>query len=343
MEKIRELLKGLTEIIAPSGMEKTAHSDVISLCQGSFDEAYTDKAGNLVLVKKSKLENAPRIMLDAHLDEIGFIVTEICDRGFLRVSRMGGINTRILPSSEVIICGKKRINGVFTSVPPHIAKMKKNPDSVPGLNELYIDTGYCKEELEKIVKIGDRAVNKGDFLELKNNYVVSKSLDNRASVCALLDMLSYVANDKLKMDVYVVLSAREETGEMSAKCAAYDIKPDYAIIIDVNFASAEYLDSRETISCGKGPSVDFSGATDKELTNKLLELSTICKSPCQLIAEARSTGTNNEKIMLTENGVKTAVMSIPIKFMHSYSEILCLDDIRALSDILLAAVYGGIL
>lgn len=343
MEKIRGLLKALTEIIAPSGNEASSHKEVISLCDGYYDEAYTDKAGNLVIVKKSNIENAPKIMLDAHLDEIGFVVSEILDGGFLRVSRVGGINTRILPSSEVIICGKERIKGIFSSIPPHLARMKKDKKSTPELSDLFIDTGYSRESLEKIVRIGDRVVNRGDFMELKNNFVTAKSLDNRASVCALLDMLSYVDKDKLKADIYIVLSSSEETGVMCAKSAVYDIRPDYVIVIDVNFAKASYLDSSCTIKCGDGPSVDFSGATDKALTNKLIELCVLCKLPCQRIVESGSTGTNNEKILKSPHDVPTAVMSIPLKFMHSYSEIVCLDDIRALSDILLAVAYGGVL
>ncbi|MBQ8163642.1 MAG: hypothetical protein IJZ93_04680 [Clostridia bacterium] len=338
MEKIKELLKGLTDIIAVSGTEKNAHADVIALCDGIFDETYTDKVGNLIMVKRSNKPNAPRLMLDAHLDEIGFCVTEILDGGFLRVSALGGINIRILPSSEVTVCGKQKIYGVFTSVPPHLSR-GKSQKGVPELNDLLIDTGCSKSELEKIVSVGDRAVCKGELFEMANDYVVSKSLDDRACACAIIDASKNADKDKLEFDLYVVLSAHEETGNMLARVAAYDIDPDIAIITDVNFARANGLKKRETIECEKGPSVDISSSSDRALSRRILEIARLYKLDCQTIVEVSSTGTNNERIMLSKEGVRTAVMSIPLKFMHSYSEMVNLKDIATLSDILLAIAY----
>ncbi len=338
MKKIKELLKGLTDIVAVSGKEKDAHTEVLALCEGVFDETYTDKVGNLVMIKRSIKKNASRLMLDAHLDEIGFCVTKILDGGFLKVSALGGVNTRILPSSEVVICGKEKIRGVFSSVPPHLSR-GKNEKGTPELKDLFVDTGYTKQELEKIVSIGDRAACRGELYELSNSYVVSKSLDNRSCACALIDMASRAERDKLEYDLYVVLSAHEETGNMLARVAAYDIKPDIAIITDVNFAREHGLKSRETIECEKGPSVDISSSTDRDISRRILDIASLCKLDCQTVVEVSSTGTNNERIMLSREGVKTAVMSIPLKFMHSYSEIVNLKDIETLSDILLAFAY----
>lgn len=338
MTQIKEMLKELCSLPSVSGYEHMSNTVILNKYGKYFDKSYIDSFGNSVFFKKSAKENAPTIQIDAHFDEIGFMVTKIEDGGFLRVCNIGGIDTRILPSSEVTIHGKKSIYGVVCSTPPHLQTASSSKKS-PKMEDILIDTGYSKEELEKIVSIGDVCEFKFEFVEVENNCVISKSLDDKACVCACLDALINIDPERLNFNVYLTVSAEEETGKDGARLVSYDINPDFAIITDVNFAHGVGIKKSESIEIGKGASVDISALSSRSFSRNILKLAKENNKPVQVICEPSATGTNNELVMISGVGVKSAVMSIPLKSMHTSCELVCLDDIKSLSEILTLILY----
>ncbi len=331
MEKIREILKALVSCPVISGREMDEFKAVNQLCAPYFDMIELDKVGNIILAKLTGRDDAPRLMLDAHFDVIGLMVTKIHENGFLSVCGIGGIDTRILPSTEVTVHGKEKVYGVIVSTPPHL---KSADSTVPKMDSILIDTGYKKEELEKLVSPGDMITLNGEYTELQNNYVLSSFLDNRscatACICAVADM----KREDMAYDTYVVISSGEETGRMKTRVACFNIEPDLVITTDVNFASQPEIEKRHSIECRKGPSVDISVLTDRELSRGILRLAKENNIPCQVIVEAKGTGTNNDILSITGKGARNAVLSLPLKSMHTTCECVNLEDIKHLSNLL---------
>lgn len=336
MEEIKKTLYALCSEMTVSGFEYRAEEKIRELCRGIFDEVKRDGLGSYMMVKKSRLENAPRLLIDAHFDTVGMMVTDIYDKGFLGVVAIGGLDTRVLPATEVTVYGTKEIYGVITSTPPHLRKAGK--DSAPQLSELYVDTGYSKEELEKIVSIGDPVGYRFMFTEMANNFITTSGLDDKACVCAILEAMKGIDPSELKYDVYVTISAQEETGKNGSARMSFDINPDIALTTDVNFASGDGTPDHECIRCGGGASVDISSLTDKRLTRSIIALLKEKGIKHQLICEPGRTYTNNDGLLIGAKGARTAVFSIPLRNMHTPCETVKLDDIKSLAEILSAIV-----
>lgn len=337
MEYLKKTLSSLCSLMTLSGFEKRSKRELFAIAEELFDESYEDSFGNFVFVKHALDKDAPRLMIDAHFDRVGLMVTGIKDGGFVSVVNVGGLDTRILPSEEVVIYGNKEVYGIISSIPPHLKK-GEDAHSAPKMSELYVDTGYSKEELEKIVSIGDPIIFKGELDELIGDRVCAPSLDNKACVCAALDAIRRTDASRLRYNVYVTVSAQEETGKCGAALCAYKIKPDIAIITDVNFGASEGDVGFDTIECGEGASVDVSALVDRRLTRSVIKLLTDKGLKHQIIAESSSTYTNNELISVTGTGVPTVLMSVPLRFMHTPVELVDLKDIRSLSDALLTVM-----
>ena len=340
MNELTNMLSELCAFPSVSGRERASREGIIALASPYFDEIREDSFGNLLLIKKSARENAPKLMLDAHFDEVGMMVSELHEGGFLSVCAIGGLDTRVLSATEVTIYGKREIYGVISSVPPHI--IGRGSASAPKMNELYIDTGYDLDTLKEIVSVGDVVEFKAGLITLENNRVVSKSLDDKACVCALITTAMLCEADKLTFDLYVTLSAQEETGKNGARLVAYEIEPDIAIITDVNFARDEGVEETDSIEISKGAGIDISSFTNIPLTRKIMQILDRAKIPYQKICEPSRTSTNNDGVSICGKGVRTALMSIPLSSMHTPSEVVCLDDIISMSRILLEIAYTPI-
>ena len=335
MESIKERLERLCSLQSVSG-----HEALIDALTGEerqlLDSCTVDRMGNLILFKKSNKENPKKLLIDAHLDIVGFMVTGI-NESFLTVVNVGGLDTRVLPATHVKVFGKRVIDGVITSTPPHL---RIGGPKLPKIDELMIDTGIPEKELCEIVSIGDIAMYKPYFRSLQNDNVCGVGLDDKACACACIDFILNAERDLLSYDTYVVLSAQEETGKCGAARAAFEIKPDIGIVTDVNFARGEGISERESIECEKGASVDISSLTDRRLTKNIISLLKSQNIDFQLVCEPSYTGTNNDALSISGEGVRTALMSIPLKGMHSPSEIVNIKDIMSLSQILKAVAYA---
>ena len=336
MEKIKRMLLALCDEMTVSGYERRAQGKIIEMCQGAFDQVETDFLGNILLLKRSTRRSPKKLLIDCHLDNVGMMVTDIKKGGFLSIVNVGGLDTRVLPATEVTVYGRKPIYGLITSTPPHL--VNKSQDSVPKLSELYVDTGYSKEELEKIVEIGDPVGYRFVATEMENGYITAPGLDDKACICGVIDAVSKMDSEKLAYDVYVTISAQEETGKNGSARAAFRINPDIAITTDVNFAKGDGTPDYESIKCREGASVDVSSLCDKALTRNIIKLLKDKGIKHQIICEPGRTCTNNEGLLMGGLGARTAVLSVPLKNMHTPSETVNLGDILSLSQILCAVV-----
>ena len=332
MEKLKELIISLSSLMSISGSERYDRDTLVSLVGPYFDGYECDAIGNHIFVKRCGRENAPKILVDAHYDEIGMLVTDIKEGGFLTVTSVGGLDTRIMQASEVIIYGKEKIYGVVASTPPHLQK-PGDSKKLKKVEELLIDTGYSKEELLEIAPIGTPVGFAPIYTELLANQIAGKGFDDKSCGACAVRGIADAKREELAGDVYLILSSREEIGLVGARTGAYAIDPDYAVVLDVNFATTPDTKKDNTIALGEGPSISYSALTDRKLTKDIISLASEKGIKLQTIVEATNTGTNGNVIGLTRFGVPSAVLSLPLKSMHTYNEVISLEDAMELASL----------
>lgn len=347
--ELENLIIDMCSLMSVSGYETYDRAALLDLIGGSFDECLEDGVGNQVFVRRCGRPGAPHIMLDAHMDEIGMIVSEILDGGFVRVVNVGGLDTRILQAAEVVIYGTQPIHAVVASTPPHLQKPGDNK-KLPEIGDLLIDTGFPREELEQIIRIGSPVGFLPKYSRLLGGNLTGKGLDDKScAACAAFAVMNTPA-DKLAGDVYLVFSAREETGHFGGvSAAAYSIDPDYAMVIDVNLGRTPDTQKRETVTMGGGASLTLSPITHKQLTRMTGELAAEQGIKVQYSVCSGHTGTNTPEVALTRGGVPVVDAGLPLASMHTCCEAVRMDDCRALCDLVtmfatsekIAEVFGN--
>ncbi len=327
---LKEDIIKLCSAMSVTGFEHRASDFLAKEYAELFDESFCDGVGNYVFVKKCGRENAPKIMVDTHFDEVGFVVTEVLDGGFLRICNVGGIDRAIMQASDVLIYGKQTVRGVICSVPPHL---RDGDGKLPAMEKMLVDVGfgYSKKELEEIVCVGTPAGFVPCYRDLLNNRVAGKSFDNKACAAMAIRVLRELDSKDLAGDVYLTLSCREESAKRGgAYVCANRIRPDYALVIDVNLANAPDVSDRESVEMDKGISVSLCASTDRALTRRAIEL---CKSKdidYTPKAEASSTGTNAVCVNLAGMGIPVVDVGLPLRNMHTYNEVISLVDCQTL-------------
>lgn len=334
--ELKNLIVDLSSLMSIGGFERFEREKLLSMVGDSFDESYLDNVGNQIFLKRCGRSGAPKIMLDAHMDEIGMYVTEILDGGFLRVINIGGIDTGILQASDVIIYGKEeRLFGVIASTPPHLASGDNK--ELPKIDELLIDTCLTKEELESKIRIGTPVGFAPKYTELLGNKIMGKSFDDKACAACAIYAVANTPKEELAGDVYVMLSCCEEVTGMALP-GAYAINADYAMSIDVNLGRVPGTNKEETVELGKGPSITISAVTDRKLTNMLFDIAKEKEIPHQVSVSPTHTGTNAVSIQLAREGIPTVDVGLPLASMHTYNEIISLDDANTLTELVKAFI-----
>ena len=336
--ELKKLITELSGLMSITGHEDRCSDVIKKIADEYFDEYFCDNLRNQVIVKKCGRDNAPKIVVDTHFDEIGMYVAEIKDGGFLKVVNVGGLDTRIMQAADVVIYGKQTIFGVVASTPPHLSS-EKDRDRLKSVDELLIDTGYGREELEELVSIGTPVGFKPKYTELLGSQLAGKGFDNKACAACAVKALAETPRESLAGDVYLLLSAHEETDRLGGVvCGTYTIAPDYAIVVDVNLAKTPDTKSSETVKMGEGVSITLSAVTDRKLTKMISQLCEEKEIKCQKIVSASSTGTNATALSLVRGGVPVVDVGLPLKCMHTYNEILDLGDAEELTVLIAAFV-----
>lgn len=277
------------------------------------------------------------IMLDAHIDEVSFTVTNIDNEGFLTVAACGGMDLRTLPAKSVIIHGKQKVKGVFISTPPHLSSGESEYDDI---NKLKIDTTLGAKAKE-IISLGDTVTYSAKPTELIGTKVTGKAFDDRAGVTALLLLAKRLKDKELPVNVVFSVVDAEELGMRGAIQATFNIEPDEAIAIDVSFATAPDVSDNEGGYISKGGMIGVSPTLDCEISNKLNTIAFENSIPYQNEIMGGKTGTDADVISVSGTGVKTGLISIPLRNMHTDCEVIDLADIKSACDMLEKYILSG--
>ena len=307
--------------------------EVATAALSSLGEVTQDAMGGLLCTIGS---GARRVLLDAHIDEIGFLVTAI-DGDFLRVAACGGVDVRTLADQEVIVHAKQELFGVFASLPPHL---KKESEKAAKIDEVMIDCGLSHDCLIELVTPGDRVSFATKPCDLRNGRVTGKSLDDRAGVAVVIEAARRLASCP-DVTVLACLSSQEELGIRGARTLTFAADPTEAIAIDVSFADGPAVPPRECGKLGAGPMIGVSPVLDRPMTDRLIALAKEGNIPYQLEVMGDHTGTNADAISLTKAGVPTALISLPQRNMHTACEVVDLADLQRTVDLIVAYVEKG--
>ncbi len=314
-----ELLEKLTSPAGVAGEEDSSFEHLNGLFS-LYGDVFCDDTGNIIIHKNGKKKH---ILLDAHLDTIGFVVTGITDEGFLRLQKVGGVDMRTVEGMELTVHGKNDIYAVVCTVPPHLSN---GETKVSSDGTCVADIGKSKEDAEKVISIGDRASFRNNFSVLNENMVSSPYIDDRGGIAVLLKALEYTKTDN---EITLVCSAQEETGGAGATCASFNVNADLSLSVDVSFGDTPDSNSRE---CGKmngGAMIGYSPILNREYTELLVNIAEEKKIPYQKEIMNGRTGTNADHITISKGGIPSVLVSLPIRYMHTPVETVNINDIES--------------
>jgi len=334
-----ELLSKICKASGAPGFEKEIRELVIQEVKPLVDELTIDNMGNVYAIKKGKSDK--KVMIGAHMDEIGFIVSHIDDNGFLRFHPLGGFDPKTLTAQRVIIHGKEDVIGVMSSKPIHVMTADER-NKTPKLTDYFIDLGMPKEEVEKRIKVGDPVTRERSLIEM-GNCVNCKSLDNRLAVYILIETLRELKGKDVPYDIYGVFTVQEEVGLRGANVSSLKIQPDFGFGLDTTIAyDLPGAAAHEQITkLGEGAAIkvmDSATICDYRMVDymkKTAEKHEIKWQPELLPAG----GTDTAGIQrMSAGGAIAGAVSIPTRHLHQVIEMADKDDIRGCIDLLINCV-----
>ena len=322
------LLQELTAVTGtPFSDEKVLN--LLTAKLASFGDVQVDAMHNI----SCTFGSGYHVVLEAHWDEICFVVTGVSDDGYVHFAKSGGIDPRILPGARVVVHGKRDLPGVISTLPPHLQKGEDGKKAAP-IDELSIDLGLTTQAAKDLVAAGDCVTFAKHFTPLNGSRVSANCLDDRSGVAAVL-----LAAEQLKdvpCRVTLLFTAQEEVGTRGAKTALFDRGVDASVSVDVSFAYTPGCKARDCGVMGKGPMIGISPILDRQFSKELLDLAKENQIPYQTEVMAGRTGTNADAISICGSGVRCALVSIPEKYMHTPAEIVDTADVEQTAALLAA-------
>lgn len=335
----KELLALLSEASGVSGHEGEVAEKIISAFQEFCDEVTTDPLGNIIGLKRGTQPSKGKIMLAAHMDEIGLMVKDIDENGLVSFTSIGGVDQRTLPCQEVTIHGREKVYGIIGVKPPHITGAEERSKALK-IEELTIDTGYDRDTLKALIEVGDVITINRSLTTLQNQWVAGKALDDRAGVVSLYSTMKELKHQNHHVDIYFVATVQEEVGARGAVTAAYGIEPDIGIAIDVGFGRTPELKAADTLEMEKGPAITLGPNVHPAIYNGLKAAAQQHYLNYQVEVAPGNTHTDAWPIQVSKAGVATGVLSIPLRYMHTSVETLSLKDIEKTGKLLAAFIMG---
>jgi endoglucanase len=338
---LTETLEKLSNACGVAGREEEVRNLMKSFLKPHVDEVKEDKLENVIGIKKGK-KNAPKVMLAAHMDEIGLLIKTISKEGFLQFTKIGGIDDRILLAKKVIVYTEKGpLHGIIGLKPPHIQKEEERK-RVLSYDELFIDIGAeNQEEAKKMgVRIGDPVGFDIKFVKVGKNVVIGKAFDDRIGCAVMVEALKRLK--KTECTIYAVGTVQEEVGLRGATTAAFGIDPDVGIAIDVTVAGdvPGVKEVEAPVKMRKGPSLtvaDYGLITHPKVLRLLIDTAEEIKIPYQL-ETGLAGSTDAARISLTKEGVPSGTISVPTRYIHGPASLLSLEDAENAVKLTVAAI-----
>lgn len=332
---LQEHLKALCTAPAPSGHEEPVRALIRQAWAGLVDEVQTDALGNVIARKRgSGPEPRPKVMLCAHMDEIGLIVAEVRD-GFIRTAPLGGVDYRVLLMQPVLVHGRRPLKGLFGAAPPHMARSR---DRYPEADDLWVDVGLPADEVTTLVRVGDIITIDAPATALKGERFAAKALDNRVAVATITLVLEELSRREHAWDVVAVAAVQEEVGSFGAVTATYQVQPDLALVIDGTFGAQKGVDDDEGFKLGDGPTIACGPNFHPLLVKALQRTAENLEIDVQTEAMPGNSGTDAWEIQVSRAGVPTGLISIPMRNMHSPAEVIDLRDVSRAGRLLAAFI-----
>lgn len=331
----KQWLESLCALNGPSGFEYPVSQRAAELLrQVGLEEVSVDRMGNVLGVRRCGKPGAKKLLLDAHLDEIGLMVTGI-EEGFLRFQTIGGVDPRMLPAREVTVLTEPPLFGVVACLPPHV-QSAGDYDRAVAVEDLRIDLGLSQERAEALVPIGTPITYRNSCFDLANGRLCGKSMDDRACFTILLRTVELLAEQELDVDLYVLGSTREEVSMAGAQVSTYRVMPDFCVAVDVTHGTTPDSPKDLAFEVGGGPAIGIGPNMTRWMSRRLRRCcETLELEHAQEVMEGRS-GTNAWAMQISREGIATAVVSLPLKYMHTPMEVLALEDLESTAKLLAA-------
>ncbi len=333
-----QVLEQLCALPGPSGFEAAVAHAAMELLRPYVDEVRIDPMGSVVGLRRCGKPGAPRLLLDAHLDEIGLIVTGH-EEGFLRFASLGGVDPRMLPDREVLVLTQPPVPGVIACLPPHI-QTEEDMDKSRSVREQVIDVGLSQEKAQNCIPIGTPVVYRTGSRKLGDKLLCGKALDDRSCFAVLLDTAQRLSSLELDVDVYFVGSVQEETHSTGAIAAAWDVVPQLCVAVDVTHGDSPDAPKDKTFSLGGGPVIGMGPNCTRWMTERMERTAKNLGLDYQIEVMAGHSGTNGWPLQISGEGVATAVLSVPLRYMHTPVETVHLDDLHGAARLLSDFVLG---
>ncbi len=328
MTELNPFLKKLISLPGLSGYEAPVREAIEETWRPLVDELSVSKLGSLHGLRRGTgSDPRPRILLSAHMDAIGLMVTGIVD-GLLRFTEIGGVDPRILPGQPVTIHGRRDLPGVVVQPPDHLLPPDLSSRSAVGMEYLFIDTGLLPAEVADLVRIGDLASFAQEPIELSGDILAGHSLDNRASIAAVTACLQELQHIRHSWDVWAVASVQEEETLAGALTSPFSIRPDLAVAIDVTFAKGPGANADYRVfGLGKGPTLGWGPNVHPAIYKAFKALAEKLDMPHGIDVMPRHSGTDAYGMQIVAEGIPTMVISIPLRYMHTPVELISFKDI----------------
>jgi len=326
MEKITTLLKNLISTPGLSAYEEPARQLITASWSPLVDEISVSRLGSVHGLRKGALpEPCPSILLAAHMDAIGFMVSSIRE-GFLFLTSIGGIDARVLPGQPVMVHGRKTLPGIIIQPPAHLLPIEEHNKPVP-LEYLLVDVGLGAKDVSRLVRVGDLISFDQKPIEFSEDILAGHSLDNRASVTSLSHCLELLKSRTLQWDLWVAATVQEEVSFGGGYTSAFQLQPTLAIAVDVTFGRSPGSPGYKTFPIGQGITLGWGPNIHPYLYKKFKDLAEVLEIPFKDEIMPRHSGTDAFSMQVTAEGIPTMVVSIPIRYMHTPVEMVSIKDI----------------
>lgn len=325
----KELLQQLCNANGISGDESRVRDIIISEIESSAAEYSIDSMGNLLVFKKGRKTPDKKLLISAHMDEVGFIVTSVTASGYLKFDEVGGIDRRVIMGKSVTV--GKDIKGVICAAPVHLLSSEQR-EAIPKIDSMYIDIGATsKEEALQYVSLGDSIQFDCDF-RWENDVITGKALDDRAGCAIMIEMI----NSDLEYDTYFSFVVQEEVGLRGAKCASFTVEPDFAIVVETTTAAdiPNVSDDKKVCFVGNGAVISFMDRRtiyDKELVASAMKCA---KDDVKVqFKQAVAGGNDAGAIQTSKGGVRTLAVSLPCRYLHSPCGMISAQDLNSVQHV----------